>query len=276
MPLTITVRDEDLNRYIKSMIPGMSDADIENFDPEKRAMLRQGFMELMADNYQDGKGVEGANDDLQWVRDQLAASFPPRKQRLGTIRDADVDVFIEHLVPGITAKEISQFKPENRALIRQGLMDIATDNYNNGLGVQGAIAELQMVREELAAAFQGETQRHIGYDQGGKNVNFPLIGLAAFTIMAVTTGLMASAKMKKLYDDFMDDLNTRFPAPEWTDDAPDPHDVIPFYNTETINKLVGMLHSLSSKVLSYIDGGEGTFSLDYLKDRVAEAIAKAI
>ena len=190
MPLTITVRDEDLNRYIKSMIPGMSDADIENFDPEKRALLRQGFMGLMADNYQDGKSIEGANDDLQWVRDQLAVSFPPRKQRLGTIRDADVDVFIKHLVPGITSEEINNFNPENRAMIRQGLMHIATDNYKNGLGAEGAIAELNMVRDELAAVFRqgsleaGETQRHIGYDQGGKNVNFPLIGLAAFTIMA--------------------------------------------------------------------------------------------
>ena len=51
----------------------------------------------------------------------------------------------------------------------------------------------------------------------------------------------------------MDDLNTRFPAPEWPDDAPDPDNAVSFYNTETINKLVTMFNSLRAKVLSYID-----------------------
>ena len=238
----------------------VTDADvdvfIENLPVMDKDVIRQRLMNIAIENENNGLGIEGAIADMTTLREELEAGVvPKRKQRikpLGALRDADVDVFIKSLMPGISDAEIKQFNPENRALIRQGLMDIATDNYNNGLGVQGAIAELQMVRDVLAAA---DTQRQVVFsaeDQGGKNVNLRLLGIASFTIIAVMTGLMASGKMKKLYDDFMDDLNTRFPAPEWPDDAPDTGDAIPFYNTETLKKLVGMYNSVSSNALSYL------------------------
>ena len=57
----------------------------------------------------------------------------------------------------------------------------------------------------------------------------------------------------------MDDLNAGFPAPSWQDDAPDKGDVVPFYNTESIEKIIDGFNALRSKASAYLND-ESRFS----------------
>ena len=82
--------------------------------------------------------------------------------------------------------------------------------------------------------------------------DFKLLAMASFTLAAVMAGAVASSKMKKRYDDLIDSANAGFPAPEWKDDAPDKDDVIPFYNTDTIDALIRGFNSMRAKAAAYL------------------------
>ena len=166
---------------------------------------------------------------------------------LGTIHDSDLNLFIEYLIPGISQAEIDKLEPRHRARIREDLMEVViADNYNRGAGIEGVIKDLNTARDQLGAIRAGKTQSLLDAEaQGANKINpLSLIGIASFTIAAVMTATVASSKMKKMYDELMDDLNAGFPAPSWQDDAPDKGDVVPFYNTESIEKIIDGFNTL--------------------------------
>ena len=173
---------------------------------------------------------------------------------LGTIHDSDLNLFIEYLIPGISQAEIDKLEPRHRARIREDLMEVVmADNYNRGAGIEGVIKDLNTARDQLAVIRAGKTQSLLDAEaQGANKINpLSLIGIASFTIAAVVTATVASSKMKKMYDELMDDLNAGFPAPNWQDDAPDKGDVVPFYNTESIEKIIDGFNALRSKASAY-------------------------
>ena len=48
---------------------------------------------------------------------------------LGTIRDADLDLFIEYLIPGISQANIDKIDAGHRSQLLEGLMEVMADNY---------------------------------------------------------------------------------------------------------------------------------------------------
>ena len=84
----------------------------------------------------------------------LGLDLPPMpggvRSPLGEIRDADVDTFIEYLVPGITKTNLGNVKVEHRAWLRKELNQVMTEHYESGSGIQGVLEELGTWKQGFA------------------------------------------------------------------------------------------------------------------------------
>ena len=88
-----------------------------------------------------------------------------------------------------------------------------------------------------------------------------IIGLASMTLAAVIAGATASIELKKRYSGIIDEWNRHFHVDKSTGDgAPDPMGIIPFYNNESIEKLVTNLNQFARDAAGFIQSQKPTFS----------------
>jgi hypothetical protein len=189
---------------------------------------------------------------------------------LGEITDADLDLFIEDLIPGISQANIDKITPEHRATMLETIMEIMAYNYESGKGQEGVLADMDELRAGMAAVRsrkQAELRTGMaageqeGAMPGGRMNVLSMIGLASFTLAAVIAGATASRELKKKYDEIMDDWNARFHVdPSSGDGAPDQKEIIPFYNNDSTKKLITNLNQFARDAAVYVNSQKPTFS----------------
>jgi hypothetical protein len=155
----------------------------------------------------------------------LGLDLPPMpggvRSPLGEIRDADVDTFIEYLVPGITKTNLGNVKVEHRAWLRKELNQVMAEHYESGSGIQGVIEELGTWQQafadfkadkKTAAVLSRERITDVGaehvvaktlwgaFQAGVKNTPVSLIGVASFALVAGITAIIGFHQMAVSYN----------------------------------------------------------------------------
>ena len=174
--------------------------------------------------------------------------------------------FLRYLLPGVDEDVASNIDPK---LIRRFDQLLEAD----GLSVEEAIANLdwptktvnlpevihlsksEMSRGSRPNVFSNSFQSPITSETeppAPSRFDFTLLATASLVLATVMAGAVASSNMKKKYEELMDSASGGLSSAEWEDDAPDKDDVIPFYDTGTIDALIAGFNSMRAKAAAYL------------------------